>query len=233
MTSTPPSVAPSNPSQQQLLQDAQVTYDPSKGAAQWEPYMLRVLDMLTLPHDLLSKFREQVDIESGGDPNAVNTGYSAGGGHPSGLTQTLPDTFNAFKSQDLADNIFDPLANLFAGANYVQNDPKYAGRGMAAIWPTTAGYKDGGPIRGLGGPKSDSVPLWGSNGEFMHTAEDYKRNRWAVHAIHNGATLEPVAAGRNSGPSVTYNIQAGNTERAFNQAQRREKQRAAIGLGRI
>ena len=233
MTATPPSVAPSNPSQQQLLQDAQVTYDPSKGAAQWEPYMLRVLDMLTLPHDLLSKFREQVDIESGGDPNAVNTGYSAGGGHPSGLTQTLPDTFNAFKSQDLADSIFDPLANLFAGANYVQNDPKYAGRGLAAIWPTTAGYADGGPIRGLGGPKSDSVPLWGSNGEFMHTAEDYKRNRWAVHAIHNGATLEPVAAGRNSGPSVTYNIQAGNTERAFNQAQRREKQRAAIGLGRI
>ena len=230
---TPPSVAPSNPSPNQLLQDAQVTYDPSKGAAQWEPYMLRVLDMLTLPHDLLSKFREQVDIESGGDPNAVNTGYSAGGGHPSGLTQTLPDTFNAFKSQDLADNIFDPLANLFAGANYVQNDPKYAGRGMAAIWPTTAGYANGGPIRGLGGPKSDSVPLWGSNGEFMHTAEDYKRNRWAVHAIHNGATLEPVAAGRNSGPSVTYNIQAGNTERAFNQAQRREKQRAAIGLGRI
>jgi hypothetical protein len=229
----PANISPTNPTPSQVLQDAQISYDPGKGAEQWRPYVDRVLGMLGLGTNLNNKVIEQIDIESGGDPNATNPGYTAGGGNPSGLLQALPDTFNAFKSKDLADNIFDPLANIFACSNYAQNDPKYAGRGIAAIWPTTAGYADGGPITGFGGPKSDKVPLWGSNGEFMHTAEDYKRNKWAVHAIHNGATLEPAMAGNRSGPAVTYNIQAGNTERAFNEAQRLEKKRAAIGLGRF
>jgi len=223
-------ISPSNPTEQELAQDAQITYDPSQGAGQWDPYMLRVLDMLGSPNGLLDKFREQVQIESGGNPLAVN---EQGGDNPSGLLQVKPGTFDAFKSPDLAADVFDPLANLFAGANYAENDPKYAGRGIAGIWPTAAGYADGGPIRGAGGGRSDLVPLWGSNGEFMVTAPDYSRNKWAVDAIHAGATLQPAMAGGGEGPQVTYNIQAGNTERAFNEAARREKQRQAIGLGRF
>ncbi|AXN53469.1 tail length tape measure protein [Gordonia phage Fryberger] len=160
--------------QQSGPQEQVINYNPAAGAGQWAPYVARVLTMLGLDQALGDKVIAQIDIESKGDPRAVNEGYSAGGGHPSGLLQTLPDTFNAFKSGQLSSDIFDPMANIYAGCNYANNDPKYKDRGIAGIWPTTAGYAKGGPVSGKGTGTSDEIPLWASNGEFIVDAATTK-----------------------------------------------------------
>ncbi|QGJ92013.1 tape measure protein [Gordonia phage Keelan] len=160
--------------QQSAPQEQVINYNPTAGAGQWAPYVARVLTMLGLDQSLGDKVIAQIDIESKGDPRAVNEGYTAGGGHPSGLLQTLPNTFNAFKSGQLSSDIFDPMANIYAGCNYANNDPKYKDRGIAGIWPTTAGYASGGLVKGKGTGTSDEIPLWASNGEFVVDAATTK-----------------------------------------------------------
>lgn len=46
--------------------------------------------------------------------------------------------------------------------------------GLAASG-SAAGLKDGGPVMGPGGPIDDSVPLWGSNGEYMIKASSARK----------------------------------------------------------
>jgi len=61
-----------------------------------------------------------ITYESGGDPTVVNNwDINAQEGHPSqGLMQTIPSTFEAYRSPSLADNILDPAANIYAGIGY-------------------------------------------------------------------------------------------------------------------
>lgn len=49
------------------------------------------------------------------------------------------------------------------------------------------GLATGGWVRGPGGPTSDSVALWGSNGEFMVKADRAKENASLLEAINSGA----------------------------------------------
>ncbi|MFF2327463.1 MULTISPECIES: transglycosylase SLT domain-containing protein [unclassified Streptomyces] len=58
--------------------------------------------------------------ESGGNPNAVNNWDSnAAKGIPSkGLLQVIDPTFNAYHVSGTAQNIYDPVANITAAANY-------------------------------------------------------------------------------------------------------------------
>lgn len=61
--------------------------------------------------------------ESSGDPNA-NNGWdsNAAMGDPSrGLMQTIGSTFNAYHVDGTSDNIFDPLANISASLNYIND----------------------------------------------------------------------------------------------------------------
>jgi hypothetical protein len=55
--------------------------------------------------------------ESRWNPNAVNRGYTAGGGHPSGFLQMLPDTFNAHNVSG-HNNIFDAVHNTASSLRY-------------------------------------------------------------------------------------------------------------------
>lgn len=64
--------------------------------------------------------------------------------------------------------------------------------GIAAVQAAgTAAQKfaGGGPVNGPGTSTSDSIPAYLSAGEFVLTARDYARNKGAIDAIHNGATV--------------------------------------------
>lgn len=58
--------------------------------------------------------------ESGGNPNAINNWDSnAAKGIPSkGLLQVIDPTFNAYHVNGTAHNVYDPVANITAAANY-------------------------------------------------------------------------------------------------------------------
>jgi Transglycosylase SLT domain len=88
----------------------------------WNNVVTCVLGMLGQPAS--GELINDVDIvirgESSGDPNAINNwDQNAQEGHPStGLVQVIQPTFDAYKSGQLEDNIWDPAANIFAGMNY-------------------------------------------------------------------------------------------------------------------
>lgn len=97
---------------------------PGSGNAvtQWNNVVVCVLGMLGQPAS--STLINDVDIvishESSGDPNAINEyDINAQEGHPSiGLVQVIQPTFDTWHSPNLADDIWDPAANIYAGMNY-------------------------------------------------------------------------------------------------------------------
>ncbi len=127
------------------------------GAGRWAGVVETALRMLNQPMSLVAGELSLINNESGGDPNAVNRWDSNWlAGHPSGgLTQTIQSTFEAYRSMALPDNMFDPLANVYAGINYAL---KNYGPGMIASGGRHSsgggylGYDTGGlmPAGGVG-----------------------------------------------------------------------------------
>lgn len=70
-----------------------------------------------------------------------------------------------------------------------------AGAAAAVNVAKIAGLADGGPVRGPGGPRSDSVPIMASNGEFMVNASAAARWRPQLEAINNGGVPRFAAGG--------------------------------------
>ncbi|MDF0659713.1 MULTISPECIES: phage tail length tape measure family protein [unclassified Rhizobium] len=70
----------------------------------------------------------------------------------------------------------------------------FAGSGQLAASGGIGLFADGGPIRGPGGPTSDSIPIMASNEEFIVNARQSKKHRALLHAINNG-TIGHFAAG--------------------------------------
>ena len=56
----------------------------------------------------------------------------------------------------------------------------------ASGWLSGLFMADGGHISGPGTGRSDSIPIWGSNGEFMINADATKKNRRLLEAINSG-----------------------------------------------
>jgi hypothetical protein len=56
------------------------------------------------------------------------------------------------------------------------------------------GLATGGPVRGVGGPTQDNIPIWASAGEYMVNAASYAKHAPLVHAI-NSDTLPKYATG--------------------------------------
>lgn len=81
-------------------------------------------------------------------------------------------------------------ANGTTGATTVHADGSFVTKGGGQ------GHATGGPIHGPGTGTSDDVPIWASDGEFMHTAKDYARNKAAIHYIHAGGTIPEHAVGK-------------------------------------
>lgn len=92
--------------------------------------------------------------ESGGNPRAINnTDINAINGDPSrGLMQTIGTTFEGYRDKSLVDDIYDPVANIVAGINYIRatygdiSNVQQANPNAAPL-----GYSDGGLVFDDGG----------------------------------------------------------------------------------
>lgn len=98
--------------------------------------------------------------ESGGNPNAINNWDSnAAAGDPSrGLMQTIGSTFESYRDKSLPDNIYDPVANIVAGINYIK--ARYGDIGnvqQANPNMPPKGYEGGGIAPG--GKKQKKAPV--------------------------------------------------------------------------
>jgi len=121
------------------------------GVEQWRDVASEALRRMGYaPEDHIEAMLQQIDIESGGDPQAINDWDSnAAKGTPSGgLLQVIEPTYRDVRNtypdafEGLPDDRFHPLTNLTAGVGAVTRD----WGGPAGRWPTTAGYADGGMI---------------------------------------------------------------------------------------
>lgn len=111
------------------------------GVQVWAPLVAEALAMLGQSLSWLPTVMRRMNQESGGNPLAVNLWDSnALRGDPSrGLMQTIGSTFEAYRSPSLPDNIYSPLANIYAGLNYALHT-----YGSLAALDRPGGYDDGG-----------------------------------------------------------------------------------------
>ncbi|MGW5267264.1 transglycosylase SLT domain-containing protein [Rhodococcus sp. NPDC003994] len=227
------------------------TYDPAGGVDQWRGVVEAVFGLGGWDLANVDRTLDQMDIESDGNPKAQNNDdVNAQNGTPSGgLMQVILPTFNAFRSPQLADNLFDPAANIFAAVNYVETDPKFNGAGLAGVWPTTAGYADGGSVWGMGTGTSDSILARLSNGEFVVNAESAEANRPMLEAINadknaldglgrQGFFEAPFrmesrgSSSSTSDNSMTVNLTTPDVDTAFSKAKAWDAQRQLTFVGR-
>lgn len=116
----------------------------ARPATQWAGVARKALAMLGLPQSWLGRVLQQIQIESGGNPNIVNTwDVNAQRGTPSkGLLQTIGPTFRANMYPGHG-NILAPLDNILAALRYTMR--RYGS--IPNIWPTRAGYDHGGTLQ--------------------------------------------------------------------------------------
>jgi hypothetical protein len=116
------------------------------GASQWAGVVQQALALLGLPSSLAGQVLYQIQTESGGNPNAINTtDINAQMGDPSrGLLQTIGATFAAYHVATTSENIYDPLANVAAAINYAAHvyGPSLMRNGMGL--GSGHGYDSGG-----------------------------------------------------------------------------------------
>lgn len=175
----------------------EVVYRPGGGAEQWRPVVAAGLRRMGLSESAVGITLQQIDIESGGDPNARNGwDINAKNGDPSiGLLQVIRSTFTSMRrlfpeaNDGLPDDQAHPLANIVAALGWTVH--KYGG--PENIWPTRNGYATGGRVWGAGGPKDDKIPAMLSDGEFVVNSEATSRNLPVLERINSGMPL-PAAA---------------------------------------
>jgi hypothetical protein len=126
------------------------------GAARWTSVVRRALGIQRIGQGHTGRTVQQIDIESGGDPNAVNLwDVNAARGYPSaGLLQVIRPTYQAYKHPRfdfppyLHGTSVNPMSNVLAGVRYATARYGHIGN----IWPTRGGYDDGGMLKhGMGG----------------------------------------------------------------------------------
>ena len=119
-------------------------------ASQWSDLALIALKKFGYGEEHLPAMLQQIQIESGSNPNAVNMwDENAVRGTPSGgLLQVIEPTYrrvrNAYPDafEGLPDDRMEPITNLTAGVGAVKMD----WGGPAGRWPTRDGYADGGIV---------------------------------------------------------------------------------------
>ncbi|MFF7966765.1 phage tail tape measure protein [Streptomyces sp. NPDC007903] len=113
------------------------------GVSRWSGAVSTVLAMLGAPASALPAVLKRIQMESGGNPNAINLWDSnALAGHPSqGLMQTIPSTFNAYAGPFRSRGITDGLASIYAGVNYAMH--QYGGNWIK-VMTRPGGYAKGG-----------------------------------------------------------------------------------------
>jgi phage-related protein len=148
------------------------------GTARWRGIVTQVVAQLGQPASAVDAVLRRIQFESGGNPHAVNlTDSNARAGHPSqGLMQVIPGTFNAYAGPYMARGIRDPLANIYAGANYALH--RY--HSLAAIDPRNRprGYDAGGFLQ----PGLTTVYNGTGKPEPVFTAEQFAAMRQGMGA---------------------------------------------------
>jgi tape measure domain-containing protein len=111
------------------------------GVQRWSGVVLQALAALGQPASWLSTVLRRMNQESGGNPRAINlTDSNAQKGDPSrGLMQTIMSTFQSYRNPAWSGDIYDPLANTYAGLNYAIH--RY---GSLAALNRPGGYDSGG-----------------------------------------------------------------------------------------
>ena len=200
-----------------------IAYDPAGGAKQWATVVEMALGKLGLPSSHKDRTIQQIDIESSGDPNAL--GPDSSEGRPTGLLQTKPGTFNAYRAKDLPNDIRHPLANVYAGINYAN---KIYGS-LDAIWPTRNGYNAGGWVKGIGNAMSDLIPAALSDGEFVVRGSRAAMFGPVLEQINGDAPIKSNAG--NGSKKVEYHFHGADSRDLIRQLEARELAASMQHLG--
>jgi SLT domain-containing protein/phage-related protein len=148
------------------------------GTARWRGIVAQVVAQLGQPASAVGAVLRRIQFESGGNPRAINlTDINARRGIPSkGLMQVIDPTFRANAGPYIARGIYDPLANIYAGANYALH--RY--HSLAAIDPRNRprGYDAGGFLQ----PGLTTVYNGTGKPEPVFTAEQWAAMRQGMGA---------------------------------------------------
>jgi SLT domain-containing protein len=120
----------------------------------WAPLALQALARAGIPASQLPAFLALMQAESGGNPMAINNWDSNAimGQASRGLMQVIPGTFAMYRDRTLPNNIFDPLANMTAAANYIR--ARYGGKVPGSPYALgTPGATSGVHLVGEQGPE--------------------------------------------------------------------------------
>lgn len=205
----------------------EIAYNPAGGAKQWATVVEMALGKLGLSTSHKDRTIQQIDIESGGNPNAQNNWDSnAQRGDPSiGLLQVIKSTFEAYRAKDLPNDQRHPLANIYAGINYANK--RYGS--LDAIWPTRNGYNAGGWVRGIGNAMSDLIPAALSDGEFVVRGSRAAMFGPVLEQINGDAPIKSNAA--TGGKKVEYHFHGADSRDLIRQLEARELAASMQHLG--
>jgi hypothetical protein len=119
-----------------------VNYKAGAGVAQWKSVVLKALQMVGQPSNLLNTVLRRMNQESGGNPKAINNwDINAKNGTPSkGLMQVIDPTFNAYAGKLRSKGVWDPLANVYSSMRYAMS--RYGS--LPAAYDRSGGYDSGG-----------------------------------------------------------------------------------------
>ena len=205
----------------------EIAYDPAGGAKQWATVVEMALGKLGLSTSHKNRTIQQIDIESGGNPNAQNNWDSnAQRGDPSiGLLQVIKSTFEAYRAKDLPNDQRHPLANIYAGINYANK--RYGS--LDAIWPTRNGYNAGGWVKGIGNAMSDLIPAALSDGEFVVRGSRAAMFGPVLEQINGDAPIKSNTA--TGSKKVEYHFHGADSRDLIRQLEARELAASMQHLG--
>ena len=113
------------------------------GVERWRGIAIQAMQMAGLPMQYLPLLLHRMEVESGGNPNAINLWDSnAAAGTPSkGLMQTIDPTFYAYAGHLASLGPYNPLANIYAAIRYTL--ARYGLGGIERAWGGRLGYASG------------------------------------------------------------------------------------------
>lgn len=124
-------------------------YKVGAGVAQWRPVAIKAMAAAGLPMSFLPLLMHRMQVESGGNPNAINNwDINAKNGVPSqGLMQVIPPTFAAYAGPYRKLGLRNPFANIYAAIKYSM--ARYGLGGIPGAWGGSGGYRLGGILPAL------------------------------------------------------------------------------------